>query len=235
MVTRKGEAHVLPGRVALHWYRQVVGSDYESALMVTRMTNLIVARLAYAPLIPLDPRRVLIDSRAVIAELSKLGLEKGFFAQPNGLFDAGQAIAPELARLAGGASYGIDGASRAYDYIITRIGDGQVSDEFIDKLSQSLMAAERVWVYDRGMPERTWYTNLYSLPDEEKGYGASLFPWLRTAIRRDDLNMFVDGEITYLASIVQAAQTIERAEMALKTDPASYPQDQKAESLDEGG
>ena len=219
----------------INWYRQVVGSDYESALMVTRMTNLITARLAYAPVIPLDPRRVLIESRAIVADLSREGLENGLFSTPNGLFDAGQAIAPELARLAGGASYGIDGATRAYDYIMQRVGDGQVSPDFIDKLTQSFMAAERVWVYDRGIPDRTWYANLYSLPDEEKGYGASLYPWLRTAIRRADLNMFIDGEIKYLASIVQAAQTVERAEMALKTDPASYPQPESPESDEDTG
>jgi hypothetical protein len=47
--------------------------------------------------------------------------------------------------------------------------------------------------------------------------------------------MFIDGEIKYLASIVQAAQTVERAEMALKTDPASYPQPESPESDEDTG
>ena len=39
----------------LAWYRQVVGEDYEPALMITQMTVAIASRLANAPLLPLDP------------------------------------------------------------------------------------------------------------------------------------------------------------------------------------
>lgn len=57
-------------RDTLTWYRQVVGEDYEPALMIARMTNAVVSRLANAPLPPMDVNRV---KRDVAAELELLG------------------------------------------------------------------------------------------------------------------------------------------------------------------
>lgn len=56
-------------RDTLTWYRQVVGDDYEPALMVARMTNAVVSRLANAPIAPLDINRVKAD---VAIELDRL-------------------------------------------------------------------------------------------------------------------------------------------------------------------
>src|SRR5262249_10118691 len=39
----------------LHWYRQVLGDDYESAVMLTRVANLLLARRANADVLPLAP------------------------------------------------------------------------------------------------------------------------------------------------------------------------------------
>lgn len=203
----------------LHWYRTIVGDDYEPALMVTRMANLVMGRLAYAPVLPLDPRRTLIESRAIARELGRLGMANGMFSEPNGLVDDGEPVAPEMARLIGAASQGVDATARAYDYIFNRVAQGTLTQDFMDKLSQSMLASDRQWVYNRGIPERDWFNNLYSLPDEQTGYGASTFPWMRTAIRRQDLSMFVAAEIKYLASIVQASQTIVRAEDAVSNEP----------------
>lgn len=56
-------------RDTLTWYRQVVGEDYEPALMIARMTNAVVSRLANAPIAPLDVNRVKAD---VAIELDRL-------------------------------------------------------------------------------------------------------------------------------------------------------------------
>jgi len=56
-------------RDTLTWYRQVVGEDYEPALMIARMTNAVVSRLANAPVPPMDVNRV---KRDVATELESL-------------------------------------------------------------------------------------------------------------------------------------------------------------------
>ena len=56
-------------RDTLTWYRQVVGEDYEPALMIARMTNAVASRLANAPVPPLDPNRA---RRDVVSELESL-------------------------------------------------------------------------------------------------------------------------------------------------------------------
>ena len=56
----------------LAWYRKVVGDDYESALMLTRVGNVLAARLACAPFIPYSPWRyfshVEAELRALVAK-----------------------------------------------------------------------------------------------------------------------------------------------------------------------
>lgn len=59
-------------RDTLTWYRQVVGEDYEPALMVARMTNAVVSRLANAPVPVLDVNRA---KRDVAAELEALAVK----------------------------------------------------------------------------------------------------------------------------------------------------------------
>ena len=54
-VTRGVSYHSIYDNLA--WYRAVVGEDYEPALMVTRMTNAVAARLAHDAVLPLDPAR----------------------------------------------------------------------------------------------------------------------------------------------------------------------------------
>ncbi len=48
-------------RDTLTWYRQVVGEDYEPALMIARMTNAVASRLANAPVPPMDVNRAKLD------------------------------------------------------------------------------------------------------------------------------------------------------------------------------
>jgi N-acetylated-alpha-linked acidic dipeptidase len=53
-------------RDTLTWYRQVVGEDYEPALMIARMTNAVAGRLANAPIVPIEHDRL---RRDVLLEL----------------------------------------------------------------------------------------------------------------------------------------------------------------------
>lgn len=64
-------------RDTLTWYRQVVGEDYEPALMVARMTNAVVSRLANAPVPPLDPNRAIKDVTIELRSIAKKHPEIG--------------------------------------------------------------------------------------------------------------------------------------------------------------
>ncbi len=55
----------------LAWYRKVVGDDYQPALMLTRVANIMLARLANEPLVPLDPTRYGPDLRSHLQTLEK--------------------------------------------------------------------------------------------------------------------------------------------------------------------
>lgn len=73
-------------RDTLTWYRQVVGEDYEPALMIARMTNAVVSRLANAPVPPLDPNRAIKD---VTIELQSIAKNHPEIAESVALFENG--------------------------------------------------------------------------------------------------------------------------------------------------
>ncbi|MEZ6195138.1 MAG: transferrin receptor-like dimerization domain-containing protein [Planctomycetota bacterium] len=51
-----------------------------------------------------------------------------------------------------------------------------------------LIALDRVWIDEDGLPGRTWYRNLYAAPDENSGYAAWMLPGLRRAVELGDEN-----------------------------------------------
>ena len=65
-------------RDTLVWYWKVVGADYEPALMISRMTNLVAARLANDPVLPLDLVRPSADALDWLKTLDQRGLSAPF-------------------------------------------------------------------------------------------------------------------------------------------------------------
>lgn len=58
-------------RDTLTWYRQVVGEDYEPALMIARMTNAVASRLANAPVPPMGVMRASLEVESELKLLAE--------------------------------------------------------------------------------------------------------------------------------------------------------------------
>ena len=151
----------------LAWYRAVVGEDYEPALMVTRMTNAVAARLAHDAVLPLDPARYGGDV------LARLGVIAGEAPEVE---PSRQAIERSLgAGIAGGPM-----PSR-------RLADPQaLGREGIERINADLMAIERDWCAASFDDGRRWYRNGYAAPDATSGYAAWILPGLRSAMAAGD-------------------------------------------------
>lgn len=156
----------------LAWYRKVVGDDYEPALVLTRIVNTVVARLANATLLPIDPLRYAPDVRGYLDTLSRRCRELGVAVDFNRLHAA---ITDYEAK-----------AKRSYQRLLEALDAASLSSDQMACVNALLLTLERRWLTGAGLPGRAWYRNLYAATDETSGYAAWMLPALRYGIERKD-------------------------------------------------
>jgi len=156
----------------LRWYRRVVGEDYASALMITRMTNLAAARLACADLLPLDPARYGREARAHVDALEKRAGALAVEVNPAPLRDAIEAYEND--------------AQSIWDQILALLEKSKLRVPQLDQLNAVLRGLERRWWHEDGLPGRPWFRNLYCATDVDSGYAAWVLPEVRGAIEDGD-------------------------------------------------
>ena len=155
----------------LHWYRQVVGDDYEPALMIARMTNAVVGRLASATLLPYDFGD---DASVVGHELATLAGQ----ADALGLHDELDTTREAATRL----------AEVAQSYATVRqawIESTKGFSPLAALLNARQIGLERLWVGD-GLAARPWYRNIEVATDPVSGYGSMILPEVRSAFLQGD-------------------------------------------------
>ena len=176
----------------LRWYRQVVGDDYAPALMVTRVANLVIARLANAPLLPLDPAVYATDARTHLAQLktraSTLEIEVDLTSLEQGI-----------------AAYETL-ATATRDRLLEANNDGMPAPR-LERVNAILLAAERTWLHAPGLPKRPWFRNLYAATDPDAGYAAWMLPALRHHLESRDPAGITEAQELY----VEAFEELGRA------------------------
>lgn len=145
----------------LRWYRQVVGDDYEPSLMITRVLNVCVARLARGDVLPLDPRGIAPAIRKHLTDLERRAHSSGLSLETKEtmrLVDALERTSPECVR-----------AMSQHEEESAR------SSEF-----------EKSWWRPEGLPARGWLVNTFMAPDRDSGYSAWPLPLIREAVENKD-------------------------------------------------
>lgn len=192
----------------LAWYRQVVGDDYEPARMVTQITALLAARLADAPLLPLDPSMVGIETKRHLTDLTARG-------RSNGLFAAGdQAVAPELKRLRTRANKVQQRGQQIRAELARAQEANELDDKALDQINTLLLALDRTWLDDEGLQDRPWYGNLFAAPDEDSGYAPWMLPALRWVIEHEEASALPAVEKRYLAVFARIHKLLDKLEKA---------------------
>jgi len=180
----------------LAWYRQVVGEDYASALMVTRMTIGVVARLAEARIVPMDPSRYGAHTVRHLEALEPRVSEKGLAA-------LGQVRAVA-------AGFGERAAA-----VMGRLGEAEVSDADARAINARLRGIERLWAdgFDTG---RSWFRSGYASSDQSSGYAAWMLPGLRHAVELGDEDLLVERAGAYVQYFDHAGQLIDEIDEIMK-------------------
>jgi N-acetylated-alpha-linked acidic dipeptidase len=165
----------------LAWYHKVVGDDYLPARMIAQMEALIAARLAHAPILPLDFPRFGADVPRALKDLTKRARDLEVLPKD------GPDIAPAFSSLADIAIRFEADATKARDRLEHMAEAGDVEPATAARINNLLLSMDRAWLSDRGIPDRPWYRNLYAATDEDSGYGAWVLPVLRHAVEHKDL------------------------------------------------
>jgi N-acetylated-alpha-linked acidic dipeptidase len=171
---------------SLAWYRKVVGEDYEPALMVARMATAVAARMADAPLLPIDPAALGSETAKHVLEISKKGNE----AELKPLREAAERYTEQAVRVRG--------------KLVAAVGEGRLAGEGLERANRLLMALDRAWLDESeggGVPGRPWFRNLYAAPDEDSGYAEWMLPALRWAIEHKDSAALSQARERYLAIV----------------------------------
>jgi N-acetylated-alpha-linked acidic dipeptidase len=175
----------------LAWYRHVVGDDYASARMLARMVNRVLARLANADLLPLDPVRYGVDLAAHLDALHERAEELKFAARA----DLPHRRYTKRAREVHAALLAAVAAGRA---------------ERLDEINGVLLGMERAWLHADGLPARPWFRNLYAASDEDSGYAAWMLPALRRAVERGNTAAFRVAETLYQGALEALFERLEK-------------------------
>jgi len=185
----------------LAWYRQVVGDDYEPALMLTRLTNIVAARLADAPLLPLDLTRFAPDVRVHIETLRTRAQVLDFDADLTDL----ERAADEFEAAAGPIQKRLDEAVAA----------GRLDAATLGKINRALMSSRRSWLLEQGLPQRPWYRNIFAATDPDSGYAAWMLPGMRYCIESRDADGLEEAQQRCVGALEATGQLMESIDAEL--------------------
>ena len=163
----------------LHWYRKVVGEDYEPALMVTRVVSVTASRMANADLLPIDVAGYAQAMRDHLVEIKKK-------------IDEAK-LSVDLASLTLSLDEFETEARESRDAMTGWVGSGPSFDTLRQSLNAVIRSLERQWLTDEGLPGRPWYRSVFMAPDEDAGYASWPLPELRRAVERRDTDAAADA------------------------------------------
>lgn len=194
----------------LPWYWKVVGSDYEPALMVTRMTSAVAGRLAGGPLYPLDVARYGLETRRHLVDLTKRGVEAGVLTKGLGEvaleFEGLEKAAVEFDRRAGEVT----------ERVMSAVGAGRLDGAKLARVNALLLEADRSWWSDEGIPGRPWFKSLYAASDEDSGYASWILPALRWGVEHKDAAAVGRGVERYKDVLRRMAAAVEKINAELE-------------------
>ncbi|MGP1345175.1 MAG: M28 family peptidase [Phycisphaerales bacterium] len=189
------------------WYEKVVGDDYGSAVMITRVLGVLATRLANADLHPVHPSETLREARDQVADLRRRAEAAGLLSD---------AVARGLDLLEQRAGEIADQLDASHSAAVSALGNGRLSSGSHHALvNEALRGLDRGWLgapdpgMATGLTGRPWFRNLLVATDENSGYASWALPELRRAIERGDAGA-VDEAIQRYAFTIELIGSLNR-------------------------
>ncbi|MCL4813684.1 MAG: M28 family peptidase [Vicinamibacteraceae bacterium] len=174
------------------WYRRFSDGKGQFSPALARVMTLLVMRLADAPVLPFRFTHLAATVDQYAGEVEKLAGEKA----PERV-----SLAPlrsAVARLRTTAA----AADAALDALAPR--DGTASSDALARLNGLLLASERRWRHEEGLPGRPWFKHLLYAPGFYTGYGVKTLPGIREGLEQGRL----DEAAAFVATTAAAVQAM---------------------------
>jgi N-acetylated-alpha-linked acidic dipeptidase len=185
----------------LSWYERFGDPDWISGTALALVDGALALRLANAQVLPLDASAYAEDLNehldALDARAKELGLDTDF----------GQ-IRGAAERL-GAEARAWEAARDAY------LGGTEIDERILNEVNERLLALDRQFLWEEGLPDRPWYRSLYAAPDPVDGYGTWALPALRHALERKDPRALATWQHRLVEAIVSATDLLRAAREAL--------------------
>lgn len=196
----------------LPWYWKVVGEDYAPAMMTTHMTNAVASRVANAPLVPLELSRYGVETRRHLIDLTKRGIESGYFSKTE------PEIASMFENIGVRAKVFGERASEVEARLRSQISN--MTPANLDKINVILIGAERAWRNEEGLMARTWFKSLFAASDEDSGYASWPLPALRECVEHKDDEHIAAQAARYERVFEKLQAAFDQVEQLLPSLPA---------------
>lgn len=175
----------------LTWYRQIVGDDYEPALMVSRMAAVIAARLANADLLPTQPHRVIDEASSSLRAMDG--------RLPDRALGQAEALQERFAQL----SRRLENRSNR---LVATLENGILDPRRVNAQTRWIDLA---WTPRAGLREREWLRNRFVAPDATSGYSSWPLPGIRYELEVGDSRNLTDT-ITDLEAVLDRIEEAQR-------------------------
>lgn len=228
-----------------YWYTHFVDTDFSYGRALAQTGGTAVMRLADADLIPFDYSAIADTSARYLKDLEKLLKDKqDEFTERNleleeGVFtataDPHKTSAPppyepvppymNFAPLQNGVELLKQSAER-YAGAVAKIdkdgGLARLSKQQLDQLNSNLIAIQRLFLTERGLPERPWFKHQLYAPGAYTGYGAKPMAAIREYM---DQKKWKDAE-TQVPTVAQVLADVATAVGKLADELDALPQQQ---------
>jgi N-acetylated-alpha-linked acidic dipeptidase len=151
-----------------HFYETFIDSDFKYGPTLASVYGVLALRFAEADILPYDLTRYGTDLRHHLNNIGVIATERN--------------VEIVLDELYSGVDQLIETARLAEIRLNTLVQTGGLNHEALGNINKELIALEKSFLHEDGMPFGRWFQSIYASSDPFSGYASWMLPGLRYAI-----------------------------------------------------
>jgi N-acetylated-alpha-linked acidic dipeptidase len=189
----------------LYFYEKFADPSFKMGGVVEQWVGIMALRLANATVIPYQVTRYAKDLNTHFQAAEKQ--IKTYYPDHTGFSKVSVALK------------NLESTGNELDKLLqNKLASNTLSGKAVKAVNQSLMALEKSFIVNEGMPFGTWYKSLYASTDPFSGYASWVLPAIQYDIERKNADNLKALDDTYAAAIRQLTNRINEALTALNDE-----------------
>jgi N-acetylated-alpha-linked acidic dipeptidase len=189
----------------LYFYEKFADPSFRMGGVVEQWVGIMALRLANATVIPYQVTRYAKDLNTHFQAAEKQ--IKTYYPDHTGFSKVSVALK------------NLESTGNELDKLLqNKLASNTLSGKAVKAVNQSLMALEKSFIVNEGMPFGTWYKSLYASTDPFSGYASWVLPAIQYDIERKNADNLKALDDTYAAAIRQLTNRINEALTALNDE-----------------